>query len=63
MNRTPGVSEIWPKFKMVAITIGEIFNFVYFGQEIAHLVDRGENEHKMLNFGKNEFHFQNLQLK
>ena len=39
MNWTPGMSEIWPKFKMVATTIGEIFIVVYFGREIAHLVD------------------------
>ena len=39
MNRRPGMSEIWPKFKMAATTIGEIFNVVSFGREIAHLVD------------------------
>ena len=39
MNRTPGMSEIWSKFKMAATTIVEIFNVVNFGLEIAHLVD------------------------
>ena len=39
MNRTPGMSEIWVKLKMVPTTIGQILNVVNFGREIAHFVD------------------------